>query len=92
MAMLEPQHPDSYFAWNFMDGILMQKEHFSSYVFEDLAANMLKKDIGLKAAFESKKRSDTTFAEDASAQLNWIYQRSPYYEEGYKRYPIARVE
>lgn len=92
MATLEPQHPDSYFAWNFMDGILMQKEHFSAYVFEDLAASLLKKDTGLKAAFESKKRSDSEFSEDAKAQLNWIYQRSPYYEEGYKRYPVARVE
>ena len=92
MATLEPQHPDSFFAWNFMDGILMQKEHFSPYVFEDLAATILKKDVGLKAAFESKKRTDTEFAENASAQLNWIYERSPYYEEGYKRYPVARIK
>ena len=92
MATLEPQHPDSFFAWNFTDGILMQKEHFSPYVFEDLAATMLKKDVGLKTAFESKKRSDTEFAENAKAQLNWIYERSPYYEEGYKRYPVARIK
>ncbi len=26
---LEPQAPDSFFAWNFFDSILMQKEHFS---------------------------------------------------------------
>ena len=25
---LEPHAPDSYFAWNFFDGILMQKEYF----------------------------------------------------------------
>lgn len=92
MATLEPQHPDSYFAWNFMDGILMQKEHFSAYVFEDLAASMLKKDKNLKADFEAKKKSDKDFAEDAKAQLNWIYQHSPYYEEGYKRYPVTRLE
>jgi len=48
--------------------------------------------MGLKAAFESKKRSDAEFAENAKAQLNWIYERSPHYEEGYKRYPVARVE
>lgn len=92
LATLEPQHPDSYFAWNFMDGILMQKEYFSPYVFEDLAASMLQKDTELKAAFESKKIEDSEFAKNASAQLNWIYERSPYYEEGHKRYPVARVE
>ena len=92
MATLEPQHPDSYFAWNFMDGILMQKEHFSAYVFEDIAAEMLRNDEKLKSEFEGKKSEDTEFAENARAQLNWIYKRSPHYEEGYKRYPIARVE
>jgi hypothetical protein len=35
---LEPQGADSFFAWNFFDGILMQKEYFSPYVFEDTAA------------------------------------------------------
>jgi hypothetical protein len=37
LETLEPAAPDSYFNWNFFDGILMQKEHFSSYVFEDIA-------------------------------------------------------
>lgn len=92
MATLEPQHPDSFFAWNFMDGILMQKEYFSPYVFEDLAADMLKKDENLKTEFDKKKKEDEKFAEDSYAQLNWIYRHSPYYEDGYKRYPIARIE
>ncbi len=92
ISTLEPQHPDSFFAWNFMDGILMQKEHFSAYVFEDLAESILKKDVGLKAAFESKKKSDIQFSENARAQLNWIYEQSPYFEEGYKRYPVARIQ
>ncbi len=70
----------------------MQKEHFSAYVFEDIAAEMLRNDEKLKSEFEGKKSEDTEFAENARAQLNWIYKRSPHYEEGYKRYPIARVE
>lgn len=92
MATLEPQHPDSYFAWNFMDGILMQKEHFSAYVFEDIAAKMLKEDVELKSKFEAKKKLDNEFADNARAQLNWIYMHSPHYEEGFKRYPVARIE
>lgn len=92
MATLEPQHPDSFFAWNFMDGILMQKEYFSPYVFEDLAAQMLREDAELQSAFDAAKKNDPELAADARAQLNWIYKRSPYYEDGYRRYPIVRIE
>jgi hypothetical protein len=35
---LEPQGEDSYFAWNFFDPILGQKEGCSDYAFEDIAA------------------------------------------------------
>ena len=89
---LEPTGPDSWFAWNFMDGILMQKEYFSSYVFEDLAEEILKKDRSLRRAFEGKKEEDPEFAQNARAQLNFIYKHSPYHEDGFRRYPVFRVE
>lgn len=88
---LEPQGPDSFFAWNFFDGILMQKEHFSAYVFEDLAVEILKKDKKLKKDFEEKKKNDAAFAENPSAQLTYIYKRSPHYEKTYQLYPVMRV-
>ena len=42
METLEPQAEDSYFAWNFFDAILGQKEGYSAYAFEDIAAEYLK--------------------------------------------------
>jgi len=90
-AMLEPQAPDSYFAWGFFDSWLQQKEHFSSYVFEETAARMLATDMSLKAAFENKKRDDDSFRQNPSAQLEWLYQRSEHYEQP-MRYPILRLE
>jgi hypothetical protein len=89
---LEPQGADSYFAWNFFDGILMQKEYFSSYVFEDLAADYLESQPVLKAALEAKRKEDADFANSARAQLNFIYEHSPYYEPTYKLYPIGRLK
>jgi hypothetical protein len=89
---LEPQAPDSFFAWNFMDGVLMSKEYFSSYVFEDLAVEILKKDKKLKKAFEKKKEEDSEFAGNARAQLRYIYERSPHYEQQYMHYPVVRIE
>lgn len=88
---LEPESPDSFFAWNFFDGILMQKEHFSSYVFEDLAVEILNDHPELKKAFEEKKSNDVAFAENPKAQLNYIYERSDYHEPTFKRYPIGRL-
>ena len=88
--VLEPESHDSFFRWGFFDGILMQKEYFSPYVFEPEAAQMLKDDPEMKAEFEKKKADDEKFANNWWAQLSWIYQRSPYYEKSHNRYPIGR--
>ena len=45
---LEPAATDSYFAWNFFDGVLGQKEGYSGYAFEDIAADYLKSNPDLK--------------------------------------------
>ena len=41
VEMLEPQGTDSFFAWNFFDGILQQKEWFSPFSFEKEAIIVL---------------------------------------------------
>ena len=88
---LEPQAPDSWFAWNFFDAVLMQKEHFSAYVFEDIAAQFLSENPAIRAELELLKAEDDDFAENASAQLNWVYKRSPWYEPTHKLYPVGRL-
>ncbi len=90
-ATLEPQAPDSYFAWGFFDSWLQQKEHFSSYVFEETAERMLATGKDLKAEFEKKRRLEETFRQNPSAQLEWLYQQSPHFEHP-MRYPILRIE
>lgn len=91
MEILEPRASDSYFAWGFFDSVLQQKEYFSSYVFEDIAADMLKSDPALRKDLEKRKASDPAFASDSRAQLYFIYQRSPHYEPGHKLYPVGRL-
>ncbi len=88
---LEPQGDDSYFAWNYFDGILGQKEGYSGYAFEDIAANYLKEHPEVKKGLEEKRATDTTFAKNGSAQLNYVYQNSPYYEPDHLKYPVYRV-
>lgn len=89
---LEPQAPDSFFNWNFFDTILQQKEHFSPYVFEDTAKQLLESDAVLKAEFETKKAEDNSFKNNWYAQLNWIYQHSNHYEKAHMQYPVYRLK
>jgi len=91
IEVLEPQAEDSYFAWNYFDGILGQKEGYSSYVFEETATEFLKSNPEVKAKLEQRRATDTAFAKSGSAQLNFVFQNSPYYEPEHNRYPVYRV-
>jgi hypothetical protein len=88
---LEPQGVDSFFAWNFFDSVLGQKEYFSNYVFEDIAAQMLKDDPALGRKLDDAKAADPKLAASAAAQLNWVYRNSPYFEKTFLRYPVGRL-
>jgi hypothetical protein len=91
METLEPNAPDSWFAWNFFEPILMQKEYFSAYVFEDLAAQFLQENPAVRAELDAKRAAEPAFAADAQAQLDWVYRRSPWYEPTHRMYPVARI-
>jgi zinc carboxypeptidase len=88
---LEPQAEDSYFTWNFFDAVLGQKEGYSGYAFEPIAAEYLKSHPELKTKLDQRKASDTAFAKSSNAQLNFVFQNSPYFEPDYLRYPVYRV-
>ena len=92
VEMLEPTGDDSFFAWNFFDAILQQKEGYSDYRWEDIAAAVLKKDSALKEKLEAKKASDPKFAANSSAILDFIYANSAWYEKAHLKYPVYRIE
>ena len=91
VEMLEPTGEDSYFAWNFFDAILQQKEGYSAYRWEDVAADWLKEHADVREKLEEKRKSDSAFAQNARAQLEFVYTHSPYYEPAHLRYPVYRV-
>lgn len=92
MEVLEPEGEDSFFAWNFFDTILQNKENYSAYVFEDLAADYLKQNPVLREQLESAKAQNAELAKSAAAQLRWVYERSPWKEKEHNRYPVYRIE
>ncbi len=55
IEMLEPTGDDSFFAWNFFDAILQQKEGYSDYRWEDLAAEVLKNNPDVAAKLQIRR-------------------------------------
>jgi len=88
---LEPHNEDSYFSWNYFDAILGQKEGYSAYAFEDIAADYLKKNPEVKTKLDQRVATDTSFAKSGRAQLNFVYQNSPWFEPALNQYPVYRV-
>lgn len=91
MHILEPEAPDSAVKWGFFLPIFEQKEYFSDYIFEPMAAEMLKRDPALRTEFEAKIAADADFAKNPRGRLAWLFQRSPYFEADKDAYPVVRA-
>ena len=57
---------------------------------EILWVEYLKKNPEAKAKLEQRRLTDTAFAKSGSAQLNFVFQNSPYFEPVNLRYPVYR--
>lgn len=90
METLTPEGKDSYFAWNFFDQILQQKEHFSAYVFEDKAKEILEEAPDLQRKLEKAKTKNKNLRNSAYQQLEFVYDHSEHKEKSYLRYPIYK--
>ena len=89
ILLLEPQSPDSLFQWGFFNPIFTRTEYIENYAVEPLAAQMLKDDPALQAEFNEALK-DPEFAANPKARLRWFYERSPYYDNQYLKYPVLR--
>ena len=90
VLMLEPESPDSLFQWGYLAEILQRTEYIEGYVIEPMAREMLDADPALAAEFERQVAADADFAADAEARLRWFYEKTPFFDERYRLYPIAR--
>jgi hypothetical protein len=91
LNVLEPKSEDSFFAWNFYDEILQQKEWYSAYIFEPYAQQMLDNDPMLRMEYESKLATDEKFAVNGNSRLYWLYKKSPFYEPNHMQVPVLKV-
>lgn len=59
--------------------------HYSAYIFEDTTGRILKENTVLKSELEAKQ-TDTNFAKNPKAKLDWISNYSFYYEKTQLQY------
>ena len=90
--LLEPAATDSLLKWGFFNGIFEQKEYAEDYAMEPYAKKMLAEDPALRAEFEKKLAEDEEFAGSVRARLRWFYERSPFFDQVFNRYPVVRLD
>jgi hypothetical protein len=90
VLMLEPSSPDSLFQWGWFHSILSPTEYVESYIMEPMAERMLAEDPKLAEEFRKKLESDAEFRASSRARLQWLYQRTPFYDERARLYPVGR--
>lgn len=90
ILLLEPQSSESFFAWGMFPEVLNRVEYIEAYAIAPLAEQMLAADPALKAEFEAKLAAEPAFAADGDARLAWFYERTPFYDQRYRLYPVAR--
>ena len=91
IALLEPESPDSLFAWGELSACLEEKEYMDTRVLDVLAREMLAKDPALKSEWEEKLK-DPKFAADARERHRFFYKRTPYFDETVGLVPVFRLD
>ena len=88
VLLLEPASADSFLQWGYFAEILQPTEYFEVYAMAPLAEQMLAEDAELAAAYQEKLEDDPAFTPET--RLQWFYQHSPYADERWLLYPVAR--
>jgi murein tripeptide amidase MpaA len=92
ILLLEPQSSEGFFAWGMFPEILSRVEYMEGYAVAPLAEAILAADPALRAEFEAKLAADPAFAANGDARLGWFYERTPFYDDRYRLYPVGRED
>lgn len=91
-VLLEPASPDSFFQWGFFDTVLQQTEYIEPYILEPMAERMLQADPKLAEEFRAKVANDDAFRASENDRLRWFYAKTPFIDDRWNLYPVAREE
>jgi len=91
LALLEPESPDSLFAWGELSSCLEEKEYMDTRVLDPLVEQMLAKEPKLRAEWEQMLR-DPKFASDPRARHRFFYRKTPFFDEAVGLVPVFRLD
>jgi hypothetical protein len=91
VQLLEAQAPDGLVYWNFFDALLEPKEYAEDYVMAPIAEAMMAEDPRLAREFQARLESDSTFAGDARARVDFFYRRSKWADPEASLLPVGRA-
>ena len=91
-VLLEPDSADSFLQWGFFNEVLQPTEYVEAYIMEPMAERILAEDSALRSEYEKRVREDAAFAASPADRLQWIYQRTPFYDPRALLYPVGREE
>jgi murein tripeptide amidase MpaA len=91
-VLLEPASADSFLRWGFFNEVLQPTEYVEAYIMEPMAERILAEDAALRAEYEQRVREDAAFAGQPADRLQWIYERTPFYDPRALLYPVGREE
>ncbi|OUL56840.1 M14 family metallopeptidase [Pseudoalteromonas ulvae] len=86
--LLHPSAVDSFFQWGFFNTVFQRTEYVENYALIPYATQMLADNPALNQEFKNKLANDAKFAASAKERAAWLYQQTPYYDQGYLKYPI----
>lgn len=88
VALLEPSGPESFFSWGFFHSMFERTEYFETYAILPWIEQQLATDPALANEFAKAQRDDESLKTDGKKRLDWFYQRSPFYDQSYLKYPV----
>lgn len=77
VQLLEPESPESLFAWGFLSTVVERKEYIAGANLEKLAREQIE-DPAVREAWETALE-DQSFAGNPRARYLWWYRRTPYW-------------
>jgi hypothetical protein len=89
VQLLEPEAPDSLFAWGFLATALEAKEWINEFVLAPQVEALLR-DPAIAAAWRAAL-ADPAFAADPAARHRWWFERVPSWDATVGRLPYARA-
>lgn len=88
VALLEPSGPDSFFNWGFFNSMFERTEYFEMYAILPWIEQQLATNPALAAEFAQAQLDDESLKTDGKKRVDWFYQRSPFYDQSYLKYPV----